>query len=73
MLNREENDIWKRNLWSKICGGGISGGGDGDDDDDDDDDVDDAYRYDDINGDDSKLLETEIILKCIDRKDMAMK
>lgn len=28
MLNREENNIWKRNLWP--CGGG--GGGDDDDD-----------------------------------------
>ena len=61
-LNREENDNWKRNLWPKVCGGGTG----------DDDDVD-AYHYDDINGDDSKLLETEIMLKYINRRGMAMK
>ena len=62
MLNREENNIWKRNLWP--CGGG--GGGDDDDDDDDD-------RYDVLNGEESKLLETEIILKYIGRRGMARK
>jgi len=61
MLNREENNIWKRNFWSKWCGGGGGGGADDDD------------RYDVLNGDESKLLETEIILKYIDRRGMAMK
>jgi len=73
MLSWEENCIWKRNIWSKVCGGI-----DDDDDDYDDDDDDyyyyvDAYRYDDINGDGSKLLTPEIMLKYIDRRGMAMK
>jgi len=72
ILSREENVIWKRNLWPKVCGGGIGGGGD-DDDDNGDGDGDDAYSYDDINGEDSKLLETKILLKYIDRRGKAMK
>jgi hypothetical protein len=64
MLSRVENDIWKRNPWTTECEDVVVVGGGGGDDDNDDD-YNDAGHYNHPNDNDSKLLETEIILNTL--------